>query len=425
MTSRRTVRGSTSGALARGAGLGVNLGIQILLAAQLPASEYAVVAIGVSLATVWAVVGALGLDTMASREIGGRRGDPQFARAWWRSASIALLVRSPLGVAGYLASAIALSVFGGAFGTSSLLWLGLSIPTASLLRLTEGVARGAHRTIHASAWLNTIAPLVWGAAVVALVLLNGSLSAFEIIIARVIGYALVAIVAQVLLRRSLRLREGPGSSAPLPSPRVATPWGMLVLAVVATSTSHLDTLLAGAVLSSEVAGSYALTARLASGVGIVLFGVNLIAAPAIAAGHRDGDMPAVAEQLSTLLRRAVPTATVLAVLIALGTVAVVGQLREGYVLSLPALGLLLLGQIVSVAYGPVGTALTMTSDEWHAVRARLASIGVQVALSFGAGYLFGQAGVALATLVGLFAWNALMSRRATERLGVNLRWSGR
>lgn len=418
-------RAPVGGALVRAVGLGVNLAIQILLASQLPAEEYAVVAVGISVTTIWSIVSALGLDSLGSREIGGNDGEPGFALEWWRAANRTLRAKAPFCALGYAAVVGALSPLGAAFRPADLLLLGLSVPALSVLRVLEDVARGSRRTIHASAWLNTVTPLVWMLAVMGTRLVAGDLTVRWVVATRVISATVVAGLAVGTLGHSLRSRARSVTSRSALSLQVAVPWGLLVLAIVATGTSQLDTVLAGAILDAEEAGSYALTARLASGMTIILFGVNLVAAPAIAAGSRRDELGQVEARLGGLLRRAVPLAALMACGIAAGTVLFIGRLREGYELSLASMGLLLGGQVVSVAFGPVGVALKMTSDEWSAVRSRLASMALQIAASIGAGVATGQAGVAFGTLVGLLAWNYIMARRVRDRLGVGLHWSPR
>ncbi|MCO8129476.1 oligosaccharide flippase family protein [Acidimicrobiia bacterium EGI L10123] len=413
---------STLGGLIRGSGLGLSLVLQLFLAWQLSAPDYGTVAVGLSLSTICSILATLGLDTAGSRDVARSGSEPGFAAQWWRQAQGHLLRRVGIPLVAYVLVALVLTRLADAVDFWALAIFGLTVPGLALLRLLEGVARGSRLTVHASAWTTMVLPLTWGSLLALTSIALPDLSPGLVGGLRLLAVAGIALVAQLLVSRSLGAASP--RSASDDEPLIRTPTGLLALAVLSTGSAQIDTLIASATLGPEHAGSYALAARLTGGVAVILFGVNLVAAPALAAAHSDGTIFEAANQVRQLLRRAVPAAAMLAGITGAAIATIFPRLGADYTSPPAMLAFLLVAQVLSVAYGPVGTALTMTFDEWSAVRALCAALGIQCVLSVVAAGLWGPSGVALGTLAGVASWNGMMQRRVQARLGVRLRYGG-
>jgi O-antigen/teichoic acid export membrane protein len=84
-----------------------------------------------------------------------------------------------------------------------------------------------------------------------------------------------------------------------------------------------------------------------------------------------------------------------------------------------ALSILLVGQVVNVAAGPVGVLLTMTGHEKRVAAAVGASACCNLLLNLLLIPRFGIEGAAVASAVSLILWNAAMLLWSLRRLRIN------
>ena len=401
----------------RGGGLGISFAVQLVLATSLSAEDYGRMAVGLSLVMIWSVVGTFGLDTLASREIGSRPDDCEYPGGWWAAALRRVFRLSPWPIAGCIATAILLSTISDTFSVTVILALCLTIPGTVSIRITEGAARGSRRPFQASIWSATATPSIWLLSLLVLEATGSPLTISYAIVARVFAVLLVAIIGASRYRRTAACMTPHGFSERVP---VKISSGLAVLSILALGATQLDTILAAAALEPSNAGSYTLASRLVSGMAVILFGVNLLAAPDIAAGFRRQRLRELQSRLSALTRRALIISLVTGPILGVVIVAVIAHLKGGFVADIGAVALLIAAQISSIAYGPVGTALTMTSDEWTAVRHLGWSVALQTTVTLSLAMIWGQTGVALGTLCGVLLWNGLMARRVEAQLSIRV-----
>ncbi|MBE0412433.1 hypothetical protein [Yoonia sp.] len=185
--------------------------------------------------------------------------------------------------------------------------------------------------------------------------------------------------------------------------RGAVRGGLWANAVLGMATAQIDIVLAGGVLSADQIGIYALVRRIANLVALPVSVATWVSAPPIAAAFGAGDHVA--------LRRASAVGSRIALLPggAFFAVALLAMpLWPGLADARPLAVILLSGALVQVGLASGFTVATLCGLEKSAVLARLASLGVYLAIAFGAGGAATTTGNALAYLAGIIAGGALL-----------------
>lgn len=180
-----------------------------------------------------------------------------------------------------------------------------------------------------------------------------------------------------------------------------------------------DVIVLGIFLLPREVGIYYAATRFAALVGFMLYAVNMVIAPKIPELYYSGKR----EQLARLIRRATslsfwPSAVVCLVLFtyAKPILAIYGQ---GYTSGANVLRILLIGQLVNSATGPVGFLMNLTGQ--HRTYAK--TYGIAAAAQVGLGVPLvawaGAEGAAIATCAAVVLWNFTIAWQAAKLTGVS------
>jgi O-antigen/teichoic acid export membrane protein len=192
----------------------------------------------------------------------------------------------------------------------------------------------------------------------------------------------------------------------------------MLAGLLATVQQTLDILLLGVLAEAPAAGVYHAAARLAQLPALILVAANVVVAPGIARCHRLGDRAGLAALLARASRLTMLAAVALALVLAAGRTPLLDLFGGGFAAGGGALLVLLAGQLVNVACGPVALALSVTGHARDALAGVALAAAVNLALSLLLIPPFGLLGAAAATAVALAAWNLLLQARVRRRLGV-------
>lgn len=311
----------------------------------------------------------------------------------------------------------------GSFSTVGSVWLvaaplligasAASVSTIGAFAL-RGLGRGP-----LSVWVQSGA-IPSGVCVVCIVLwrLHGALDVASLSYA----YAAVAIatgICVVLLGpyRLLRTTSGSDSFTPFRVARSAVP--LAVLEAIQVGNQWVPgVLLAGFIDVTSVA-DYHVASRLAFLAHFLMVGVTAIVSPRLARLYRSGELDA----LQTLYRRASALSVGLSIvplsLLIVWPSLVLSIFGEGYG-GVGVLRILVVGQIVNMACGPVNTLLIMSSNEDAARNAGIVGAIIAIILGGLLAPVFGAHGVAAGVASSLAAQNLVGLRYANIRLGVSL-----
>jgi O-antigen/teichoic acid export membrane protein len=164
-------------------------------------------------------------------------------------------------------------------------------------------------------------------------------------------------------------------------------------------------------------GHFAVASRLAEFLGFVTLAVNAGAGPTLAQLSAKGEfaeLRRVAGQCAGLMVSAT-------VLLGAGLVLSSGPLLQlfggDFSDSEEALRVLVIGQILNSAMGPVALLLIMTGSERAATAGVLVGTCLNFALTLALADAFGVAGAALGRSASLVVWGALLTLVAVRRLG--------
>lgn len=219
------------------------------------------------------------------------------------------------------------------------------------------------------------------------------------------------------LRRKAQPREDAGSAQVAQWRKAA-----LLLTVVGGGQilfGHIDTLMLGLLGSERDVGAYRVAVQLSMLVIFALSVVNQVLQPSLSRLHAQDDMAAfqklVADSsLFMFLGTLVP---------ALALAFAAPQLLEfvfgaEYGAAAPALQILILGQVINVFFGSVGTILNMTGLEKEATRGMVVAVVVNLGLDLLLIPLFGLTGAALASALTIAIWNLILRHFVKDRLGI-------
>lgn len=181
-----------------------------------------------------------------------------------------------------------------------------------------------------------------------------------------------------------------------------------------------DILVLGVFENTETVGIYRAAWSIAALVSFGLQAISAVLAPHYARLYSKKDLAKLqlyssrSALILTLL--AIP---VVAIFFLYGREVLEQTFGLDYVSGYVALLLLALAQLFNVMMGPVGVLLNMTGHEKETLRGLAISAFVNIGLNFILIPMYGIEGAAIATVLSLVIWNALLLRAVKRDLGIN------
>ncbi len=388
----------------------------LLLARLLGSGGYGAYAFAVAWATLIGVPALLGMDRLVVRSVAAyaARDEWGLARGMVRRANEWVLVAAVLLASG--GALVGWFVLQGVVRTTFLTGM-LLVPILALGKVRMATLQGLHRVVIGQMPELLLVHLVL-LALLAVAQLAGVLSAPLAMQAHVVA-ACVALVAGMVLLTRYRpsvLRTATPAYENRPWLRAAVP--LTLLSGIMIINGRTDVVMVGWLAGISEAGTYDVASKLSDTVAFLLTALNQAAAPAFARlhalGQREELQNLVVRKSRLILAGTLPFAVGLLVF-AQPVLSIFGPDYSGGRL---ALSILVVGQIVNVAAGPVGLLLVMSGHE------RLVAVG------FGAGAIanlllnlllipiWGLAGAAVATAGSMVIWNTILIVFVVRKLGI-------
>lgn len=422
-TSRLLRRGASGALLVQVGGAGFSLVVNVLLARLIGKSQYGVYAYAMSWVSVLAVLATLGQSNSVVRFV-----PAYFHRREWgklrglrRGAGLIVLVASVVIMLAGAGVVFALRQRLGHDLTLTFLASFLLLPVLAQLVLNGGFFRGRKQAVHAGAFNSLVRPILFITLILVLaLLLDLHLTAPGVMIANVVAALAALACSEWQLTRTWpaaakRARPGYETGAWFKLGRQ-----LFLLAAIGVVSNRVDVLILGAMLGANEVGPYYAAVRLASVAIYGLTAVNTILAPMIAESFVADDHAT----LKRLVHHAAKLTFVVTAAVALGIAIaghwVLGLFGKGFaeVAYVPLL-IILGGQCISAAAGPVGFLMTMTKYERQASWFTALAATLNVALSVALIPVFGLIGAAIASASGIIAWNLSGLVFVRTRLDVN------
>jgi O-antigen/teichoic acid export membrane protein len=303
----------------------------------------------------------------------------------------------------------------------------LVIPGIALMRLRSSVVRVFGRIALSLIPANPLRELIL--VIAASAMLVGVLSVADAWIA--MGFVLLAsmfglVAVSVAQRRSMPAGEGRISAA---APASAVPEGVVrawlrpsLFLLLFTTTNLLlkrtDILVVGWLLGTEQAGVYTVAVYVAGLVVLPVAAIGTAFAPVVATLHAEQRMPVLQDKASSAAWWALAAGLLPGLaLIFLGPT-VLRMIGDAYVMGSGVLYILVIGNLIAAAAGPVQLLMTMTGDERCAATLHVAFAAINGFLMVAFINAFGLEGGALATILSVLSFKLALILLVYRRIGV-------
>lgn len=415
------VRGTAGGAGAHLAGAMLALLAQLALARLLGVGQYGYYAYALAWIMLLAIPCRLGLQTGMIRFAAAYRAQAEWPalRGLVRRGFQLVTATAALVALAFAAAALLLRAHMPADQLRTLLVAALVLVPLALLGATQGLLQGYRRPARGvlphRAFLHggTLALVL---ALSATVGLEGAPAAMGLTLVGALG---ALAVAGYWVRDSVR--PDLVASEPVYHTRewlrVSLP--LMLITGMNVLMRQVDTIMLGAIAGTDAAGIYFPVARASELASIGLLATNAIVAPMVSELHAMGERRQL-QRLLTLAAIATSAVTLAAVLFFwLAGEWALGLFGPAFTAGYPALMILLAGQVVNAACGPVGFMMTMTGHQDRAALVLTVTAVANVALNAALIPRFGLTGAAAATATSIVAWNLWLFVEVYRRHGLN------
>ena len=244
--------------------------------------------------------------------------------------------------------------------------------------------------------------------------LLGDTSAETGMIARVAAAGVAFLVGTWLLLRALKKHQIQASDAPPADSHDEAPWTLSSLFAISLPLmlvffsqrviGLVDVAFLGALSTPEQTGIYAAAARVALTASLALNAINTIAAPLISASYRKGDHGDIKRILVLSCLGSGLFGLAVCVGVALFREPILGLFGVGFQAGGTLLIVLLLGQLINSAAGPIDFVLSMTGRQKELSIIMIIGSLTALVLCPILIYYYGAMGAAIATVTAIFIW---------------------
>ena len=191
------------------------------------------------------------------------------------------------------------------------------------------------------------------------------------------------------------------------------------VAVASMANEQIGVLLLGGFGYAESAGAFDIVRKMAIVVSLGLMMVNVPLAPTIARKLAVNEVDNLQKEIKSAVRFAFAVSLVIALFMLLLGKPVLGLLDPRYEAVYPALMILVAGQLVNVASGPVWLVLNMAGLVRYAAAGLVAGAAVNILISSLLLHDHGAFGVAIGSVAGLVTWNMVQLYFVRKNLAIN------
>ena len=293
------------------------------------------------------------------------------------------------------------------------------IPLMALVALRTELLRGAGLILQ-SQWPDMVLRPLSFVVLTCGLMITSALTAVTALVAY--GLALVVTLCTVvwLFRSGIATKKYRETQAEFDDGRWlrSMPWFMAISAIGAGST------LSGAIILGLVNADVSQVAAFQLGlsfsalVGLPLVIVNLVVGPQITQWWEAGDKDSCVALLSQMTRLAACVSLVGGAAVLYLPEIILGVFYgDAYEYGVKTLQVLVVSQMVNVAFGPVGLALTLSGFERQAFTGQLVGLMMSLSVTVMLVGEYGAAGAAVGAFAGLLVWNIWMAFQVRRHWG--------
>jgi O-antigen/teichoic acid export membrane protein len=302
---------------------------------------------------------------------------------------------------------------------ATLIWGLPIIPLMALVALRTELLRGAGLILQ-SQWPDMVLRPLSFVVLTCGLMITSALTAVTALVAY--GLALVITLCTVvwLFRSGIATKKYRETQAEFDDGRWlrSMPWFMAISAIGAGST------LSGAIILGLVNADVSQVAAFQLGlsfsalVGLPLVIVNLVVGPQITQWWEAGDKDSCVALLSQMTRLAACVSLVGGAAVLYLPEIILGVFYgDAYEYGVKTLQVLVVSQMVNVAFGPVGLALTLSGFERQAFTGQLVGLMMSLSVTVMLVGEYGAAGAAVGAFAGLLVWNIWMAFQVRRHWG--------
>jgi len=422
--AKDVLRGATRAGVLKAASAALAFGLNVVLGRSLGAAGAGLYFLALTIATIAATIGRLGLDSAVVRSISSSASCDNWdaiTRFHRAALTIGLVCSTIVAVLLVLSSTyMATYVFSNAGLVVPIRIMAIAIVPLTLGVLVSRSLQGLSR-IRDSVLVFSVLP--YGVALAATWILakrvgvNGAIVGYVVAVLAAFLYGCVA--WQRHTRKHLRIDGHAGTGAPARDLLRSAP-PLLIGALLQLVMTMSGTLMLGMWAPSSEVSLFAVAWRTAFLISFVLLAVNTIAQPKFAALFARRDLEALSStaRKTTIMMTIAATPAFLLLLILPGPV--MGVFGREFVDGASALQILAVGQFFNVAAGSVGIMLLMSHCETEYRNVQIASACLVLVLNCLLIPAFGSKGAAIASAAALIVQNILFGYFVWVRLGIQM-----
>jgi len=421
VSARRLLKTTSFLMAARIFGTGLGFLIQLALVRLMTAADYGVYVVAMSLAAVLSIFCAFGFPSVTARfvslyqEQGDTASVAGFIGAGQRHVFALSLLVAGLGGLLIFATGLVSEPF-----QFPLFLACLTAPVLAMMRFNGALSNIARRFYLTYLPDMTLRPVLLVLGLAILFMIGPHITSTLVLLVH-FGAALVACLVLWVV---LRPRHQFGVRGVVPAVkndvwrRAAFP--MLFVTLLTSFLADIDILMMGLLLPAEDVGLFSVCLRI---MLLVEFGIQTVfqmSAPDLSEAQARGDSHGMA-----LAFRRAQHVTLLFAIASFGGVFLLGEwilvlFGDGFVAGYPALLILVLGQVVRSAFGPVTQTLTAAGQQMRSLYSYGAAFVVLVVGNALIVPTFGVAGAAGVLIVTLVLGSALQARAVFVKLGISV-----
>lgn len=394
--------------------------VGVQLARGLGVEGYGYYGLALSVVTLAAIPGEMGLPRLVTREVAAAEARNDFPSLFGilRWADSTGLRISALMVVGIIVAGIMLVATGRSVLGYSLLLGAPMIPLMTLARIRGGALQGLHHIVRGQIPANLIRPLLLSLLLFLFAGLGISLTAPTALALYSLSAAAVFLVAHLWLRQ--RLPE----TRPAEVARQGRRWLASAIPLALTDgmralQSEMSILLVGLIAVPATVGLFRIAAVTAATAAAPMIVANHVAFPVIARLYAQQDYRRLQKTVTALAWAQLGGVLLLSLpLVILPELLLRIVFGEAFVPAATAMRIIALGQIANAAFGPNIALLNMTNHEGRVARAMAIGLAGNVVAVLALVPFWGATGAAVAIVGSLMIWNLLTWWDARRLLGI-------
>ncbi|HEY2631006.1 MAG TPA: oligosaccharide flippase family protein [Solirubrobacteraceae bacterium] len=296
------------------------------------------------------------------------------------------------------------------------LWM---IPVGVLINLDTAIIRAGGRVVGAYALPFVVRPLVLLLFTGALWSISGQITAVAAITITLVVYVAIAAIQSFFVREVVQKSRSPLAAIYDTRVWLRVSMPLLLVAGFQVALGQADLLILGATRGVRDAAYYLAATKSATLVSYVLVAVSAMTAPLFSELDTRKDRVGLQRLVAVSAQWVFWPTLLIAIGIAALAPFVLDLFGPGFSVAHTALLVLLLGQLINAACGPVGYLLSMTGYQNDTAKVYGITSALNVALCYAGARLYGLTGAACATTFSMIAWNVWLYGLTRRRLGIH------